>query len=368
MATSREYAEYIIEMLYQAGYEARFKSAFGEYIFYIDNKPIFLACDERLFTKCRDACPDLDDLMMMQEVELAKPFNKAKPWWVVDPEDTYVLEQICKLVLPVCEPVQPKVRKRKQSPDKDADMHESWLKSAATMSLVPESGPLTEIRRTLESKATLKMHEFTSKLIPTLEPARVLGCKMTDMRAIAKNFVKAHPKHIDEVLLAQPYYLEEMTVQALIVNETKDLATLAARLDMIGPRLNNWASTDAVSPKILRGRLPEYFEQAKSYLESDLPYVRRLGLNVHMQFGLGEQFLPEYVDAAIHTKTEGSYYVEMGLAWYVCTALTKNWDACTWVIEDEILEPHVHNLAIRKCRESRAISASKKQWLLEHKI
>ena len=52
MATSQEYADYICERLPDCG-TVRCRKMFGEYMVYVNNKPLLLVCDNTVFVKAR---------------------------------------------------------------------------------------------------------------------------------------------------------------------------------------------------------------------------------------------------------------------------------------------------------------------------
>ena len=50
MATSKEYIEYVMSSIGLTG-NARYKKMFGEYMVYINDKPLLLVCDNNVFVK-----------------------------------------------------------------------------------------------------------------------------------------------------------------------------------------------------------------------------------------------------------------------------------------------------------------------------
>ena len=61
-----------------------------------------------------------------------------------------------------------------------------------------------------------------------------------------------------------------------------------------------------------------------------------------MRFYLDEDFRPEYLKLVTNT-TSDEYYVNMMIAWYLATALAKQWDATIPYIEKRILPAWVHH-------------------------
>ncbi|MEG0179398.1 MAG: TfoX/Sxy family protein, partial [Oscillospiraceae bacterium] len=60
MATSKEYIEFVCEQIEGIGY-IRYRKMFGEYMVYLNDKPIFLVCDNTVFIKKSDEVKSLLD-------------------------------------------------------------------------------------------------------------------------------------------------------------------------------------------------------------------------------------------------------------------------------------------------------------------
>ena len=50
MATTKDYIEYVCERLHGAG-GLRYRKMFGEYMVYVNDKPVLLVCDNTVFVK-----------------------------------------------------------------------------------------------------------------------------------------------------------------------------------------------------------------------------------------------------------------------------------------------------------------------------
>ena len=57
MATTNEYIEYVCEQIKDIG-EVRYKKMFGEYMVYINDKPVITVCDNTPFVKKLDCRKD----------------------------------------------------------------------------------------------------------------------------------------------------------------------------------------------------------------------------------------------------------------------------------------------------------------------
>ena len=77
---------------------------------------------------------------------------------------------------------------------------------------------------------------------------------------------------------------------------------------------------------------------------------------------LDEDFQPEYLELAAKIRSE-EYYVNMMIAWFLATALAKQWDAAIPYIQEHRLDPWVHNKTIQKAVESYRITDGQKNYL-----
>ena len=81
-----------------------------------------------------------------------------------------------------------------------------------------------------------------------------------------------------------------------------------------------------------------------------------------MSLYLDDDFKPEYVELVSNVKSE-EYYVNMMIAWYMATALAKQWNAVIPYIEQRKLSPWVHRKTIQKAVESYRITDEQKIYL-----
>ena len=105
MATTTDYIEYVCGQIEGAG-QIRHKKMFGEYMVYIDNKPILLVCDNTVFVKIS---PCLDELMA--DAEKGHPYNGAKEHYILDIDDTELARDVILALLPVTPLPKPKAKK-----------------------------------------------------------------------------------------------------------------------------------------------------------------------------------------------------------------------------------------------------------------
>ena len=105
MATTPEYMKFVCEQIQGTG-EIRYKKMFGEYMAYVNNKPILLVCDNTVYVK---KLPELSELM--QNASCGVPYNGAKEHYILDIENAELAKQVIALLEPIT-PL-PKPRKKK---------------------------------------------------------------------------------------------------------------------------------------------------------------------------------------------------------------------------------------------------------------
>lgn len=97
MATDLSYIQFVIEQLRDEN--ATYKKMFGEYMVYVDERPIFTVCDNTVFVK---EVKELEELL--KEADRGYPYDGAKEHYVLDIENAELVEEVVsvlKQVIPV---------------------------------------------------------------------------------------------------------------------------------------------------------------------------------------------------------------------------------------------------------------------------
>jgi hypothetical protein len=105
MATSVDYIEFVCEQIAGVG-AVRYKKMFGEYMVYINDKPILLVCDDTVFVKM---APELG--AFSDRLDNGFPYDGAKEHYSVDVDDRELLREIVGILEPITPA--PKPRKRR---------------------------------------------------------------------------------------------------------------------------------------------------------------------------------------------------------------------------------------------------------------
>ena len=104
MSTTVEYVEYVRERLPDCG-EVSCRKMFGEYMVYINGKPVLTVCDNTVFVK---KLPQLHDLM--DNAATGYSYEGAKEQYILDMDRTALVGQ----VIAILEDITPPPAKRKK--------------------------------------------------------------------------------------------------------------------------------------------------------------------------------------------------------------------------------------------------------------
>ena len=105
MATTMDFVEYVCEQIRGSG-EVRSRKMFGEYMVYINDKPILLVCDNTVFIKM---LPEVKEVL--STADLGYPYEGAKQHYVLDIDNRELALQVIEILEPITSI--PKPRKKK---------------------------------------------------------------------------------------------------------------------------------------------------------------------------------------------------------------------------------------------------------------
>lgn len=95
MASTIDFVEYVCDCIVDCGH-IRYRKMFGEYLVYVDEKPIFLVCDNRVFVK---DFPVLESVL--ENASMENPYPGAKMHYLLDPDNADLLRQVVGVILPI---------------------------------------------------------------------------------------------------------------------------------------------------------------------------------------------------------------------------------------------------------------------------
>lgn len=105
LSTNKDYIEFVVEQL--SGYtNVRYKKMFGEYMVYVDDKPLFLVCDNTVYVK------KLDEIKsFFQPNEVGFPYVGAKEHYILDIENKALTLEVSRQLARLIDVAKPKKKK-----------------------------------------------------------------------------------------------------------------------------------------------------------------------------------------------------------------------------------------------------------------
>ena len=106
MASTKDFVEYVCDQI-DTNLITRYKKMFGEYMIYVNEKPLLLVCDNTVYVKELECVKILE-----QDLEKGFPYKGAKEHFILDADNKDLLNSIIyemEKVIPV--PVRKKPKK-----------------------------------------------------------------------------------------------------------------------------------------------------------------------------------------------------------------------------------------------------------------
>ena len=220
---------------------------------------------------------------------------------------------------------------------------------------------IEEIRAELFRLQDPHYRALQEKLIPTVDPERMIGVRTPALRSLAKTLAK--DPEAEAFLRQLPHrYFDEDQLHAFLLSEQKDFDRCLGEVERFLPYIDNWATSDQLSPKSFKKRKQALLPAIKGWLKSGHVYTVRFGIGMLLQHYLNEAFDPVYPAWVADIRSE-EYYVNMMRAWYFATALAKQYEAALPFLQAGRLDPWTHNKAIQKAVESFRVPAERKDYL-----
>ena len=105
MASSLDFIEYVCEQIADSGI-VTYKKMFGEYMVYVNSKPILLVCDNTVYIKMLDCIQE-----KMKNAEISEPYGGAKSHYILDIDNAEFSKEVITLLESVTPLPKPKKKK-----------------------------------------------------------------------------------------------------------------------------------------------------------------------------------------------------------------------------------------------------------------
>lgn len=220
---------------------------------------------------------------------------------------------------------------------------------------------MKEIQQQLFELQDMAYRDFHSRLMPDIDKETVIGIRVPVLRKYAKSI--AGTELAEKFIKELPHcYYEENNLHMMLITGIKDYARCLTEIERFLPYIDNWATCDFPAPKCFENHKEDLLPVIKRWIASSETYTIRYGIGMLMRLYLDEDFDPEYVRLVVGVKSD-EYYVNMMIAWYMATALAKQWDAVIPYIEERCMSDWVHRKTIQKAVESYRITDEQKKYL-----
>ncbi len=220
----------------------------------------------------------------------------------------------------------------------------------------------TDIRARLLSLRDEDYRAFHCRLMPTVDPTRVIGIRIPVLKALAKE-IAVDTDATQAFLAALPHiYYEENNLHAFLLMRERHFDRCLDEIERFLPHIDNWATCDSLRPPCFSHHSAELRPHIDRWLADAHPYTVRFGIECLMCYYLDVHFTPDTMAAVAAVKSE-AYYVNMMIPWYFATALAKRWDDALPYLSDRRLSPWVHNKTIQKACESFRVTQQQKEHL-----
>ena len=216
-----------------------------------------------------------------------------------------------------------------------------------------------DIQKTLFSMQDTEYRDFHAKLMPNIDKSRIIGVRVPQIRALAKKIKNDAGNFLET--LPHKYY-EENNLHAFLIAEIADFDECIEKLNAFLPYVDNWATCDSMKPKCFKRNREKLLPEIEKWLKSKHEYTVRFGILMLMTHFLDEDFDEKYLERVSKIKSD-KYYINMMIAWYFQTALSKKWENAIKYFENHALSDWVHKKAIQKARESYRMTAEQKEYL-----
>ena len=105
MSTTQDYIEYVCEQIRGTGF-IRYRKMFGEYMVYVNEKPILLVCDNIVYVKELECIREL-----MEDADKGFPYTGSKEHYILDIDNAEFSKEIISILEPVTALPKPKKKK-----------------------------------------------------------------------------------------------------------------------------------------------------------------------------------------------------------------------------------------------------------------
>lgn len=215
----------------------------------------------------------------------------------------------------------------------------------------------------LKDNADETYAQFMRKLIPTIEESKIIGVRTDKLR----KFAKTNNDLSKEFLSDLPHsFFEENQIHVFYLNDIKDFDILINELERFLPYIDNWATCDALRPKIFKSNFNRLLPLIKKWIKSEKPYTQRFAIGMLYKYFADENFDEGKIKLAMSAKSN-DYYVKMMKAWFLSEVAVNHFDCIYKYLKDVTDNRDIFKMTVQKIYDSRRIAKENKEKLKEYK-
>ncbi len=219
-----------------------------------------------------------------------------------------------------------------------------------------------EFIKYLESLGNPDKVEWARRIINTEK--RVLAIATPKIKELVKEISKGNFMSFLDLNLSD--YYENEAINGFLICQIKDFTTMKKYLDDYANKIDNWANCDLMSFDV-ENREELFFDLVLTYIKSDKPFVRRLGLSILFKYIEKDCYLDKIYTIMNKFYKETHYYVNMMNAWLFCECFIKRREKTIEFLKTHKLNKFTINKGISKCRDSFRVSKEDKEMLIKHR-
>lgn len=218
---------------------------------------------------------------------------------------------------------------------------------------------MIDFRSEIEKNRDERYADFQHRLLPTLPADSIVGVRTPVLRELAKRMAKEDD--VDVFLSVLPHKsFEENQLHAFVIARERYFDRCVAQVEAFLPYVDNWATCDQLSPVCFAKHHTDLLPHIRRWMSSKHEYTVRFGIGMLLRHFLDDDFQPEHLQW-VTTIRRDEYYITMMQAWYLATALAKQWDS-TFPLVAALPEP-LRRMTVRKACESFRVSDEHKKML-----
>ncbi|HNZ78136.1 MAG TPA: DNA alkylation repair protein [Bacilli bacterium] len=226
-----------------------------------------------------------------------------------------------------------------------------------------EEKDIPEFQEYLKTFCNFEKIEWSKNLLNTEMP--VLAMKNREIRKLAKEIAKGNYLSFLDLMIWE--YFENTVINGILISRIDDFDLQVKYLNIYGAKADNWATCDLLSFQV-KGKEEKYFNLVLDYIQSEKPFVRRIGMSILFKFIEKEEYIEKIFDLLDRFTEEEHYYVNMMNAWLLCECFIKQREKTLRYLERHHLNKFTINKGIQKCQDSFRVSPEDKEMLLKYKI